>query len=212
MNIQELNTLRNHPIRKALEGAYITIEGTLFEHHSDTSTLAQLTTLVDHIRAIKPKKVIEIGTAKSYFGFLLSQNCNPGTELLTFGIDANSATGVDILNKQQDKLKVTFVKGNSNLTVSDDHFKGADMAWIDGGHQYATAMSDIGHAMAAGVTVILVDDVRHMKSVMDAVNDSVKKYQEYTMQLSATYAQDSRGIAAGWGPAPLCLSLARGSL
>ena len=57
--------------------------------------------------------------------------------------DPRAAAGVTLLNAAQTHLRVVFTLGDTKQTLADFDIAGIGFAWIDGGHDEETALSDM---------------------------------------------------------------------
>ncbi|WP_186445533.1 class I SAM-dependent methyltransferase [Paenibacillus cremeus] len=149
--------LKAHPVVAHLNTLHNSIEGNLLHSEPQTSE-AQIHFLQYALSLAKPKKILETGTNKGFFSFLLSHLIKD-VDLYTFDIDPRSKACVDYLNKCQSNVRIHLQLGDTRQTLLRFHQQGIGFAWIDGGHQWDTAYSDIMHAIRLGVPYIAIDDV-----------------------------------------------------
>jgi predicted O-methyltransferase YrrM len=189
-----LRLLASTPLLEALREDLRT-EGNLFDAAfreknmlEDRDTLSQLNTMYDYITQLQPRRILETGTNKGYFGYLLSLLLTD-FELVTCDGDERSARAAELLGP-----RVRFVHGDSRLTLPqiNEQF---DMAWIDGGHNYEVALSDIKNAMRLDIPCIMIDDMfmPHLvkSEVRTAVEDSGLAETHHIVE-PYTYAHDHR--------------------
>jgi hypothetical protein len=153
-------------------------EGCSFGWKTVDSLLEQITFHEKVINEIKPKVVLEVGTYKSMYPYFLKKNL-PKVKVHTFGINEESKKCVDLVNQYFKKKFVTFYVGDSTQTLTefdpDDIF--FDMAWVDGGHTYDVAYSDLINCARLEIPEILIDDV-DMGEVRRALNDFLSNSYE----------------------------------
>lgn len=195
-----LAILRDHPIYRALALSYATHEGTLFEGQSDPAVWAQVKAIAwAYELAGRPDRVVETGTAKGFFGYLLGvlrgRECDVcPLELLTFDGDARTLESARILASNTGMaLRVRHVLGDTRATLGTVDLAGVGMAWIDGGHDEDVAGSDLRCLAAAGVPYILLDDSR-LDSVRAAVDRALLGFPSYRRIAHPWQRDDERGI------------------
>jgi len=142
------------------------------------------------LRSCEPGLVLETGTHKGHFGYFL-QLAVPGARLDTFGIDPGSQLAADYLNDRLGGF-VRFELGDSKVTLqSYSPTEPICFAWIDGGHDYATCLSDLEHCARLAVSHVCVDDHKTETGVQQAVAAFVDQCPYEFQGLS----EDTRGIA-----------------
>lgn len=146
-------------------------EGCSFGWKSVDSLLAQIIFHEKVINEIQPKVVLEVGTYKSMYPYFLKTNL-PGVIVHTFGINEESKKCVDLVNQYFKENFTTFYVGDSTQTLKkfDPDDITFDMAWVDGGHTYDVAYSDLINCARLEIPEILIDDV-DMSEVRRALND-----------------------------------------
>lgn len=145
-------------------------EGCSFGWKSVDSLLSQILFHEKVIGKINPKKVLEIGTYKSMYPYFLKTNI-PDVKVYTFGIDEGSQDCVNLVNEYFGEEFITFVLGDSTetLTEFDPEDISFDLAWVDGGHTYDVAYSDLINCARLEIPEILIDDI-DMQAVRSALN------------------------------------------
>ena len=136
-------------------------------------------------------RVVETGTNKGMFGLLLHSLIPHQFHLTTYGDEQASAEAVRLL--AADGVQAQFVHGNSVETFTKDNDP-YDFAWIDGGHDYDVAVSDLQHAMELGIPYILVDDAK-LHSVDAAISTALNSHPTYRRTQNPLWDLDPRGIA-----------------
>jgi predicted O-methyltransferase YrrM len=189
-----LDYLHQLPLYAQLRATYETIEGNLLEVTDERVAEAQIEALRLGIARTAPRRVLETGTAKGFFGLLLSQVTTDLT-LYTFDGNPRSAAAVELLNDGQDHVRAVFTLGDTKHTLSQLDVDGIGFAWIDGGHDLATASSDIAHAMRLAIPLIAVDDTRTMPETARAVDAALATEPGYRRWEHPFFLHDSRGIA-----------------
>lgn len=192
--VPPLEWLMSDPLYHALASSYETVEGTLFEQEP-RGRWAQLRAIAwAYEQAGRPAHIVETGTAKGFFGYLLSWLVTEpnGAHLFTYDGDPRSATAVELLRTSQRTLASTLTLGDSKQTFRVG--PGIGMAWIDGGHDEATAYSDITACLRANTPWVLVDDTQ-MPEVRRAVDQAVGEFPAYREVAHPWQADDARRIA-----------------
>jgi len=87
-------------------------------------------------KAVKPRRVLEIGTARGRTTLLLSDNC-PGAEISTYDIDANAGSYFKTLNPPPDRIR---------LSICDVH---SDAARLRAGEKFDFIFIDANHIETA---------------------------------------------------------------
>lgn len=192
--ISFVHYLRGQELYGQLAGSYETVEGTLLERADDPTTASQIEAVRYAVEMTRPRRVLETGTCKSFFGYVLSQMVH-GVELYTFDHDPSCLTGVNLLNAAQNNVNSVFTLGDSKQTLSLFTRDGIGLALIDGGLDESTVLSDIENAMRLGITLILCDDTRTMPEVSKAVDCALHNHKTYERISNPYYRHDARGIA-----------------
>ncbi len=188
------SVLRDADLGQRLSANYQTVEGTFLEHADERTHYSQLETLRWLVSISGAAEVIETGTAKGYFGYILSQLIESGN-LTTFDGDPRSLGSAEILNAMQTAVKVRFVLGDSKVTLPQYEGPPPDLAWVDGGHDYETARSDIRHMIRLKSRWIAIDDTKCMPQVDQAVCDELSENIGYRRVKNPYWSQDGRGIS-----------------
>ncbi|MGI5842360.1 MAG: O-methyltransferase [Christensenellales bacterium] len=132
--------------------------------------------LVQTIQNVKPKQILEIGTAIGYSGILMLSNCEEGTHLTT----------IELIEKRFEKAKQNFEKVGfaSQVTqIFDDAFKAIsqqkensfDFIFLDGPKgQYANYLPILKKLLKPN-GVLFADDVLYRGMVL---SDEYPKHKE----------------------------------
>jgi len=185
--------VRSSPVFHQLAATYETEEGTLLEHADELTMLRQLQAIRHAVWLAQPRRVLETGTAKGLFGYVLA-HLVPQATLHTFDLDPRSAAAVKLLGDAYPSLRIRFTAGDSRRTLARFRQPGIGLAWIDGGHDHETALSDLRHAMRLRIPLIAVDDMA-MHTVAAAVADALAANGAYREMENPFREGDSRGIA-----------------
>jgi predicted O-methyltransferase YrrM len=185
--------LRRQDLFRQLAESYETVEGNCLERADPRTTAAQIEAIRLALRLTRPRCVLETGTNKSLFGYVLSQLARDVT-LYTFDGDARVVGGGELLNAAQSKVRSVFTLGDTKQTLRDFDAQAIDLAWIDGGHDEATALSDLRQAARLRVPLVAVDDARTMPEVARAIEQVVGESSDYERLANPYYAHDARGI------------------
>ena len=122
-----------------------------------------------------PEVVIETGTNKGYFSYIMSEIYPDNIDLYLYTFDTmpQSEDCIKALDNHFDstgkRIYLNFFLGDSKQTLTqmvDDattkniyaDINDCGFAWIDGGHDIPTAKSDIDNVMRLGVNYIGIDD------------------------------------------------------
>lgn len=148
-------------------------QGAIFNWTTAEALLTQLNFHKKYLNQIQPNTILETGTHKGYYSFFVKRIL-PKVIIHTFGIDPGSQICVDIINKHYKEKFINFYCGNSVETLSkfDPEDIDFDLAWVDGGHSYECAYSDLINCARLQIPHILIDDV-DMTDVAVALNDFI---------------------------------------
>lgn len=186
--------LRDQPVYHKLLEANKSFEGNLLEYSaSELSIEAQVEFLRWALaRAGYPWLIVETGTNKGLFGYLLAQLLESFT-LFTFDVDPRAAKAVEILEQAYpDAFLFEFIAGDTKLTLPEKCPEGALFAWVDGGHDCETAYSDLSVLMSRGVPWIAVDDTR-MPTVAAALERALAEFPDYARVVHPWFIYDRPG-------------------
>lgn len=181
-----------------LHAVDVSLDGSTFYYDSgnvDGDLDSMRVQILSHIRVleeVKPKRILEIGTHKAQYCYL-AKKVLPEVQIVTFGIDTPSQTCVDMVNEYYGEDFIEFHCGDSVEVLTeyntDEQF---DLAWVDGGHSYEVATSDLVNCARLGIKNILLDDTHtYPDQVGRAMIDFNHKYGYNMVSTSA----DCRGIA-----------------
>jgi predicted O-methyltransferase YrrM len=185
--------LRDQELYQQLANSYDTVEGNLLERADARTTAAQIEALRYAIRLAQPRSVLETGTGKSMFGYVLSHLVH-GVTLYTFDGDPRCVPGVALLNAAQTNIQAKITFGDTKQTLSTFNVPGIGLAWIDGGHDEATVLNDIQQAIRLDIPLIAIDDARTMPEVASAINHALNAHSTYVRLENPFYDHDTRGI------------------
>ncbi|MCO5171173.1 MAG: class I SAM-dependent methyltransferase [Planctomycetes bacterium] len=179
---------------QALTDAFEQGEGSTFQN-SRAGIVEQTRFLLAALRAAAPRRVLETGTHKAHFCYLVRLAC-PDARIDTFGLDPESQRCVDLLNARLGPPLVTFHPGDSKATLAAfearEPEETIDFAWVDGGHDLATCSRDLEHCARLRVPHVCVDDVRGEPQVARALQAFLATHREYEQ---VAFSRDQRGIA-----------------
>lgn len=191
-----LEWVRSRPEFERLRAARQIPEGTLLERHgNDVIQEAQVEGLRWALGRSRSSRVIEIGTAKGYFGFLLHLVWGDRADLTTLDLDLEAAKSVDVL---MSFMRVAWVLGDSRETLPGLLGRDWDFgfAWIDGGHAYEIALADILACMRARIPILAIDDFVWAPGIRKAIDEALAAHPAYVRVSHPFLEQDSeRGIA-----------------
>jgi len=176
----------------------VSLDGSTFYYDSGDvsgdldSMRVQVLSHVQVLEEVKPKRILEIGTHKAQYCYL-AKKVLPEVQIVTFGIDSPSQTCVDMVNEYYGENFIDFHCGDSVEILSEyTTDKQFDLAWVDGGHSYDVASSDLANCARLGIDTILLDDTRtYPDRVGRAMVDFISKYGYNLISTS----DDCRGIA-----------------
>ena len=166
-------------------------EGCLLDKVNDLRTRTQVNFIVSILKQINAKKILEIGTYKAMFCYVVHLHDNSIT-IDTFGDLPGSQKAVDKLNLKYGEY-IHYHLGDSRQTLKDfcPNYQ-IDFAWVDGGHYYEVCMSDLVNCDRLKILTIAVDDYKWSNDVKKAVDEFVEKYN-YSIAGISNFI-DYRGI------------------
>lgn len=184
--------LTSMELYRELVGLFESEDGNLFEKSDPVTIAAQVKAIEYAIKRCQPRAVLETGTNKGYFGYVIDL-MRDHMQLYTFDIDERAGMAAAALGDGPVTLEVVFTPGDTKQTLQRFN-EPIDLAWIDGGHEVKTAYNDICHAMRLGARWILIDDAR-LATVSLAIKVALDEHPEYSRVSNPFWAQDRRGIA-----------------
>jgi hypothetical protein len=156
------------------------------------------------LQKVKPSVILEVGTHTAQFDYM-AKTFLPKVQVHSFGLDMWSLLFVALVNDYFSEDFITFHQGDSTQTLSQfTSDEPIDLAWVDGGHTFPVALSDLRECGQKSIPHILVDDFTlgehgFNTEVNAAVNRFVEEsvvmkshgYREYEI---AEVSADERGI------------------
>ena len=180
---------RSTPLYRSLCAIVAGEDGNLLERTDDRTAESQIEFLRWALHLANPRVVIETGTNKGLFLYVLSL-ISKGLAVHTFDCEPASAQAVDLVNRQQSNVVAVFHPGDSRDTLKQFD-ESAQFAWIDGGHETDIALSDLLHCYRLRVPYIAVDDAAY-QTVRNAV-DYLLQHAPYTSMPNPFSQHDRRG-------------------
>ena len=181
-----------------LHSVNVSADGSTFYYDSGNvsgdleSIKIQVLSHIQVLEELKPKRILEVGTHKAQYAYL-AKKFLPEVEIVTFGIDEPSQICVDMVNEYYVDKFIEFYHGDSLETLSSyETDKKFDLAWIDGGHSYECAISDLKNCARLGICTILLDDSR---TYPDSVGRAMIDFNEQFGYNLISTTDDCRGIA-----------------
>lgn len=176
----------------------VSLDGSTFYYDSGDvsgdldSMRVQVLSHVQVLSELKPKRILEVGTHKAQYCYL-AKKVLPEVQIVTFGIDAPSQTCVDMVNEYYGENFIEFHCGDSVEVLSNYKTrKTFDLAWVDGGHSYEVALSDLENCARLKIKTILLDDTR---TYPDRVGRAMIDFNEKNGYNLVSTSDDCRGIA-----------------
>jgi hypothetical protein len=149
-------------------------EGALF--NNDSNGIAMQTAFIEKIiRAVQPKRVVEIGTNKGYFDYYLL-TLDSSILIDTFDIAPVFEKAVEIINGIFGN-RVTFHCGNSieTFAIFNPPYR-IDLAYVDWGHDFPVAKQDMLNCERLGIPHILIDDRVQGEPVARAAQEMMEDF------------------------------------
>lgn len=191
MSVSFLEHLRSQHTFKSLCALHPDGEGNSLEHTDDGTATAQIAFFCYLIMNIQPQKILETGTNKGLFAYLLSNIVTEPVTLYTFGIQPQSKACVDFLNGAQQMVGIQFYLGDSKQTMAAFFENDIQLAWVDGGHDEETAYSDIKHCIRLNIPFIAIDDLNN-PALQKVLARILEEHAEYQVSENPFSERDSR--------------------
>lgn len=151
-------------------------------------------------------KVLEIGFNAGHSAELFLKHSSVNVVSFDIGTHAYVAVGKQFLDSTYPE-RHQLVLGNSTATIPEYQGEAFDLIFVDGGHDYATAIADLRNCqpLAHNNTIVLIDDVVLTGRQSDGAGWTVgptRAWKEMTAQghieqLGANFYSKGRGMA--WG-------------
>lgn len=188
---EEFYRLRSTDVYQKLTSTYYSGEGNILEITEEGTAVYQIEALKRFLRVARPQRVLETGTAKALFAYLLSRLV-PGVELVTVDGDSRSAVAADLARTLLPEIILTFHPGDSRMILPQ--LEGPfDLAWIDGGHSYEVCLSDLRQAFRLDIPWILADDGK-LESVTEACQTALAEDSRYRELSNPYWNYEPRGM------------------
>lgn len=189
-------------VEKLREASLGDLEGSSFNFSGpdkfveNTAQKEQLRFKEECLKKYSPRVLLETGTNKAHFCYLCKLVL-PQCTIFTFDINYWSADCAQVINNHFKDGEVIFKEGCTQVTLpSFDPSLPIDFAHIDGGHDYYTALFDLGQCHRLSIPVILVDDWRspHCKKVRKAVHDFCQHFPYSVVEENSAILDPYRGL------------------
>jgi precorrin-6B methylase 2 len=191
-----LDYLRSLPIYRALCAVHDSDEGNTLEIIDDATAEAQIEF---HRWALGLAMTsncgawlfLEIGHNKGMWALLVSY-IRPHCYIDAIDQNPRAADAAKILTEQRN-IDVNFFQGKSRDVLENEIVEPFDYAWVDGGHDYDDALSDLTHCDRLKIPFVAVDDTAY-ESVANAVATWLGKapYKEIPNPFIAADARQAR--------------------
>jgi hypothetical protein len=184
-----LDYVRSTDLYRQLCELPATGEGNLLERTDDTTAEAQAEFLRWALALARPTVLLETGTNKGLFAYLVSLLLE-GVKIHTLDVVPAAGRAVALLNERQDRVRCVFHAGDSRVTLPTLAIR-PQFAWLDGGHATDVALSDLRQCHRLGVPYVAVDDTAY-PSVWQAVEQALAELP-YELVPNPYARHDSRG-------------------
>ena len=165
-------------------------EGNLLINIGRVDSEIQTNFLSKYLKEINPANILETGTNSGCFSILVKETLGK-RNIHTFGIDEWSEECINKIHEHYGEKFINFYVGNSLQTLSNFSLEEKiDFAWVDGGHEFNVATSDLKNCQRLNIKNIFVDDYNYITSVRNAVDNFVS-ISEYII---ADLSIDERGV------------------
>lgn len=134
------------------------------------------------VRMIQPRVMIEIGVRAGHMtcwlALAIKHNGRGHLHSVDNWLQTNGGGGGSEAHART-RLKavglldhhVTFYKMDSDKFLAKQKDRSADIVWIDGGHEFDVALSDIREAIRVSRNVVGVHDAHNLPGVYDAIKE-----------------------------------------
>lgn len=180
----------------SLWGSSKTLEGGIFNNSPERFFL-QVDLIQTALDLIQPKHIVEIGTNKSNFIYLVCEYMkyrnHKNLIIDTYDIDPECINGIQIIREKFPEYSINFHCGNSlnSLYLYPPDSSPIDLFYVDGHHSYSYAKNDMEQAIRLNSKYILVDDMNDVGDnggVPRAAEEVLKNYKV----VLAPHANDER--------------------
>jgi hypothetical protein len=153
----------------------------------------QMNFIIKTLKNLNPNIILETGTNKANFVFLV-KSILPKCTIHTFDLHEWCQYKVDAVKEYFKADDIYFYKGDTTQTLKDSKLKNIsfELAYVDGGHSYSVALSDLIHCANLNIKYIMVDDYNMLPEVKSAVDDFCKN-NSYKI-IDHCLQNNSRGI------------------
>lgn len=184
--------MKAQPLYHLLANQASILEGNLLEYNDPATAESQVQFLRYALAKANPRRVLETGTNKGYFSYVLSHLVSQ-VEIFTFDMNPQSQDCVHLINQHQSNVRVHFTFGDTRVTLPSFHQPGIGFAWIDGGHDEDTAYNDLFHAVRLGIPYIAMDDVKQFPHLAHPIGMILTNFPQYRQLFNPFYETDARG-------------------
>lgn len=145
---------------------------------------------------LRPKTIVETGTHCGQFCLFARNLLDGELHIDTFSIEDRGETCVEHLNQKYGHY-LDFHLGDSCKTLSafSPSYQ-IDFIWLDGGHQYEVALSDLRNCARLQVPDLCVDDVNHepVRRAIDVFLDENPRYEIIRQSADVGPTKKWRGV------------------
>lgn len=194
MSDQVYELLKSQVSYKVLCNLQYSFEGNLLEMTDTVTASAQIEFFQYILDQIQPNAILETGTNKGFFAYLLSHILKKPATLYTFDLNPSSREVVRYLNNAQDRVMIQFFEGDTKLTLPSFNVSGIGFAWVDGGHDAPTTYNDVMNCIRLGIPYIAIDDTKLILDIQYVIRNVLHHNHNYELAPNPYYGKDSRGI------------------
>ena len=167
-----LNYARSTSLYRELCELFDAKDGNLLDQTNDEIASSQIEFIRWAIHLAAPRLILETGTNKGFFSYLLSLICRD-VVIYTFDTDPRSARAVELINSRQNNIRAIFTVGDTRQTLQTFNVP-AQFAWIDGGHSEDIPINDLTNCLRLRIQHVAIDDTV-LPDVSAAVQQMVAK-------------------------------------
>tara|TARA_R100001163_G_scaffold7106_1_gene7567 strand:+ start:469 stop:1032 length:564 start_codon:yes stop_codon:yes gene_type:complete len=164
---------------------------------------AQAEFILEKLEQCKPSQCLEIGFAGGRHTYCILETFAP-EKMVSLDIDFDYQQGRRKIDDIKEKFEnCVFVEQDSKTALTQEfmseHFpEGIDYVFVDGGHQYNDAMSDMSNVfpfLKEG-GIMIVDDYQSKVCPLEGVDRAVRDFSEQSGNAFETVSlQDGKGMA-----------------
>ena len=151
---------------------------------NEEGMITQIEFLEKICNTFKPEYIVETGTNKGFFSYVILSILNKYKKSITietFDLASWSANAINILNNYFTDHKIIFhlcgFGGSEETLKYFNPTKNIDLFFIDGDHGYSGCSADIKHAIRLNSSLILIDNTNYPNVRQSITDHLLLKYK-----------------------------------